>query len=207
MAMTTQHYTIINLPGKLLSAAEYALLPDEPGWRMELDRGKVVKMPAVKDPLHDWILSNLHDALSPYVKQHRLGAVTWEQVGYDITQPGEPEESTWMPDLAFVRTEHARQVLEARQRGEYPHLAPDLVVEVVSPSQSKADMTERAHRWLAAGTRLLWAIWPNQQQVDMWQPDEPMQTLSARERLDGLDVVPGFTMLVADLFIIPFDMK
>ena len=51
MAIPAQHYTIINLPGKLLSAAEYALLPDEPDWRMELDRGKVVKMPAVKDPL------------------------------------------------------------------------------------------------------------------------------------------------------------
>jgi hypothetical protein len=68
-------------------------------------------------------------------------------------------------------------------------------------------MTERAHRWLAAGTRLLWAIWPTARQVDVWQTDEPTQTLSAHERLDGLDVVPGFTMLVDDLFILPFDAQ
>ena len=59
----------------------------------------------------------------------------------------------------------------------------------------------------AAGTRLLWAIWPTARQVDVWQPDEPMQTLSAHERLDGLDVAPGFTMPIADLFILPFDAE
>jgi Uma2 family endonuclease len=204
MATSAHYYTIINLPGKLLSASEFADLPEEPGWHAELDRGKVVKMPPIKDQLHDWILSNLHDSLSPYVKARRLGAVTWEQVGYNITQLGEQEESVWAPDLAFVGREKARLALDARQRKEYPRFAPDLVVEVVSPSQSKPEMAERAQRWLAAGTRLAWFIWPEEQRVDVWQPDAPLSSLDRRDTLDGAEVVPGFTMPVAELFAQPF---
>ena len=198
------YYTII--PGKLLTLEEYAALPDEPGWRTELDRGKVIKMPTIKDPLHDWIIRNLSDALSPYVRAHQLGGITYEQVGYNITQDVEQEESSWAPDLAFVRAEQARLVLEARQRKHYIPLAPDLVVEVVSPSQSRPDMAERAQRWLAVGTRLAWFIWPESQTVDVWHPDEPLRTLQASDLLDGLNVVPGFTMPVADLFILPFNV-
>jgi Uma2 family endonuclease len=166
--------------------------------------GRIILMPAVKDPLHDWIIDNLVRRLSPYVAERKLGGLTYEQVGYNITQPDDPEESVWMPDLAFVSKNNAQRVLEARKKGDYPRLAPDLVVEVVSPSQSKADMTERAHRWLAAGTRLIWAIWPATKTVDVWQPDDPTRTLKAREQLDGLEVVPGFALAVADLFTLPF---
>ncbi|HEY7127141.1 MAG TPA: Uma2 family endonuclease [Ktedonobacterales bacterium] len=198
----TEPYTII--PGRRISAAEYATITDKPGWRSELDMGRIILMPTVKDPLHDWIIDNLVRRLSPYVAERKLGGLTYEQVGYNITQPDDPEESVWMPDLAFVSKNNAQRVLEARKKGDYPRLAPDLVVEVVSPSQSKADMTERAHRWLAAGTRLIWAIWPATKTVDVWQPDDPTRTLKAREQLDGLEVVPGFALAVADLFTLPF---
>src|SRR5579885_2336025 len=173
---TTSPYILTHQPGRLLTLAEFARLPDEPGWKHELTRGKVVRMPTIKDPRHDWIIRNLSDVLSPYVRAHALGAITYEQVGYNITLPGE-EETGW---------------------------APDLIVEVVSPSQSRADMAERIQHWLAAGTRLAWVIWRASQTVDVWQPDESLRTLTARDTLDGLDVVPGFTMPVADLFILPF---
>ncbi len=87
-----------------------------------------------------------------------------------------------------------------QSRGDYAP-APDLVAEIASESQSKADMRERSERWLAAGTRLIWNVWPDAQTVDVWTPDEPMQTLKAGDMLDGHDVVPGFSMPVADLFV------
>ncbi len=200
---TTSPYILTHQPGRLLTLAEFAQLPDKPGWKQELTRGKVVLMPTIKDPRHDWIIRNLSDVLSPYVRAHKLGAITYEQVGYNITLPGE-EETGWAPDLAFVRAEHAEIVLDAIDRDIYVPLAPDLIVEVVSPSQSRADMAERVQHWLAAGTRLAWVIWRASQTVDLWQPDEPMRTLAAHDTLDGLDIVPGFLMPVADLFIPPF---
>jgi hypothetical protein len=61
-------------------------------------------------------------------------------------------------------------------------------------------MQERAEMWLEAGTQLVWNIWPDEQQVDVWTPGEPMRTLKTGDALDGLDVVSGFTMSLADLF-------
>jgi Uma2 family endonuclease len=163
-------------------------------------------MPTIKDPRHDWILSRLDRVLGTYIEQHGLGMVTLEQVGYNVSLPDE-EETGWAPDYAFVRAEHAESVLDAIEQDIYVPLAPDLIVEVVSPSQSRADMAERTQRWLAAGTRLAWVIWRAKQAVDVWQPDEPMRTLTARDTLEGLEVVPGFSMPVADLFISPFQRK
>lgn len=206
MATTLHYYTITVQEGKRLTAEEYAALPDEPGWRLELDRGKVVKMTGVKDPLHDFIVANLVEVLSPYVKQHQLGAVTLEQLAYDITQQGETDESIWMPDLAFIDIAKAAALREARRGAKYLPFAPDLIFEVVSPSQSAPEMAERIGRWLAAGTRLAWVAWPGRQTVDVWQPDEPMSSLSSSESLDGLEVVPGFHMSLADLFKPPFEV-
>lgn len=195
-------YTITREPGDLLTVAEFAQLPeDKDGWRTELIEGRIIRMPPVKDPRHDWILSNLHLALGAYVKEHALGRVTLEQAGYDLTALGAQGGTAVAPDLAFVQTARLSLVQEARQRKEYARLAPDLAVEIVSPSQATtAEMEERAHLWLAAGTRLVWNIWPDEERVDVWTPDEPMRSLRARASLDGLDVVPGFTMLLADLF-------
>jgi hypothetical protein len=54
---------------------------------------------------------------------------------------------------------------------------------------------------LAAGVRLMWVIWPESQMVEVWQADEPMSALGARDRLDGLEVISGFSMPVAELFV------
>jgi hypothetical protein len=65
---------------------------------------------------------------------------------------------------------------------------------------SRLSVKEKVQRWLSAGTRLLWVIWPESQMVEVWQVDEPMSTLSVSDRLYGLEVVPDFTMPVAASF-------
>jgi Uma2 family endonuclease len=86
-----------------------------------------------------------------------------------------------------------------------PHLAPDLVAEVVSPSQFRPQMKDKAERYVRAGVRLVWVIWPQRQQVDMCRPDAQglphlLTALEAGDALDGLDVLPGFTYALAQLF-------
>jgi Uma2 family endonuclease len=200
MAITRQPQTLTLTPGARITAQEYARLPEEHGWRTELYRGVVVKMPLIKNPRHDWIVSNLHAALAAYVMPRKLGRLTLEQVGYEATLPGEPDQTIWGPDVAFVSAVHVPAMLEAVGRGDYAP-APDLVAEIVSDSQSRPEMRERSERWLQAGTRLVWNVWPDAQTVDVWTPDEPMRTLKVNDLLDGLDVVPGFSLPVADLFV------
>jgi Uma2 family endonuclease len=200
MAIAKQPQTLTLTPGARITAQEYARLPKEDGWRTELYRGVVVKMPLIKDLRHDWIAGNLYAALHAYVTSRRLGRVSLEQVGYNATLPGETDETIWGPDAAFISAEHIAAALEAVARGNYAP-APDLVAEIVSESQSRPEMRERAERWMQAGTRLVWNVWPAAQTVDAWTPDEPMRTLKTGDVLDGLDVVPGFTLPVADLFV------
>ena len=196
----SQPYTITYQPGRLITADEYARMPEEPGWRTELTDGRVVRIPTVKDPRHDWVLDNLTRRLSPYVFERRLGRLTFEQVGYNIPPPYRQGDYGWAPDLAFVRAEQLPSMQAAIASKQYVPFAPDLVVGIISPSQSRKEATEKAQTWLASGARLVWNIWIDEQRVEVWQVDEPMDTLSVQDRLDGLEVVPGFSMPVADLF-------
>jgi Uma2 family endonuclease len=199
MALKKQPQTITITPGEKITAREYAQLPDEPGWKTELFRGQVVRMPNIKDPRHDWIASNLLFALESHIRPRRLGRCTMEQVGFNAALPGEEEDTSWAPDVTFSTNERVAAQQAAVAAGDYGP-APDIAAEVVSASQSRADMAERAHRWLGAGARLVWIIWPASQTVDVWTPDAPMYTIGPRGALDGLDVLPGFALPLVDLF-------
>lgn len=200
MASIKQPQTITIQPGQRITAREYAQLPEEPGWHTELFRGQVVRMPNIRDLRHEWIVSNLHLALAAYVKAHRLGRCTLEQGGFNAALPGEEDDTSWAPDVSFSTNERVAAQQAAIAAGDYSP-APELVAEVVSPSQSRPEMVERAERWLGAGTRLVWIVWPASQSVDVWTPDTPMYTIGPHDgALDGLDVVPGFTLALPDLF-------
>ena len=84
--------------------------------------------------------------------------------------------------------------------------APDLAVEVVSPSQDAAEMAAKAWRYLRGGTRLVWVVWPQHAQIDVWHPDTldgPVATLSSGDVLNGEDLIPGFSYPIHDFFAGP----
>ena len=147
------------------------------------------------------IAALLAATINGFVRSRKLGIVTDSSGEYNLTQPGEAKETALIPDVAFVRADR----LPPRGSREYkgaPRLAPDLVVEVVSPSQYRPEMAAKARLYLEAGVRLVWIVWPTDQQVDVWRPgaDSPVATLTITDTLDGLDVIPGFTHPVSDLF-------
>lgn len=63
-------------------------------------------------------------------------------------------------------------------------------------------MAAKAKRYLEAGVRLVWIVWPRYRQVDVWRPgaDHPIATVNSGDSLDALDVLPGFTYSLSDLF-------
>lgn len=80
-------------------------------------------------------------------------------------------------------------------------LDPDLAVEVASPVQTAESLALKARVYLSFGTRLVWVVWPMREQVDIWHRGaEAPVTLSSGHILNGEDVVPGFSYLVASLF-------
>ncbi len=178
-----------------MTAEELWALPED-GWLYELVEGRLMRM---RPPggTHGEVAANLLVALGSFVQQHHLGRVLAAETGFQLGP-----NTVRAADVAFVSAARVPARDDA-QRHRYWRLAPDLVGEVASPSQSRADMEETAQAWLAAGTKLVWVAWPQAQQVDVWLPVDttrPAITLGMSDALDGDGVLPGFTYAVAELF-------
>ena len=101
------------------------------------------------------------------------------------------------PDIAYISAE--RLPLDVQVTGYY-EVVPDLVVEVVSPGESAREVMDKTLMWLSYGARLVWAVNPGSRTVDVYRPRERTMTLGVDDELDGLDVLPGFTCPVSDIF-------
>ena len=79
-------------------------------------------------------------------------------------------------------------------------VAPDLAVEIVSPSDKQYDVTEKALAYLKSGTRLVWVIEPVAKTVMVYRSETDFTLLTCEDTLTGEDVVEGFACPVAQLF-------
>lgn len=178
---------------RLRTATDLLATPDDLDHRFELVEGRLVKM-SPTGGAHGRRTYDLGAALGAYAAQHGLGVVLGAETGFNLTRPGERRETVLAPDVAFVRAENA----PLTETDDFPHLAPDLVGEVASPSDSRRRMAAKARRWVERGARLVWVVWPRRREIDVWQPgDTRPRILIAADTLDGGDVVPGFSILVA----------
>jgi Uma2 family endonuclease len=135
----------------------------------------------------------LIEVLRGFVVPRNLGAVT----GADGTVrlfPG----LVRIPDVAFASW--ARFPGGKLPREPIPALAPDLVIEVLSVSNTPAEMKRKRGEYFSAGVRLIWEIEPESRSVSVFTPDGTVTRLENSAALDGSDVLPGFTLKLVDLF-------
>jgi Uma2 family endonuclease len=182
----------------LFTADDLAALPDD-GWHYELVEGRLVRM-APTGGAHGEVTGDLVVLLRPFVLQRRLGTVSPPETGFLLSFPGEPE-TVLAPDLAFIASATMPRE-EVRAQAGYLRVAPDLVVEVASPSQHRPEMTAKAKRWLEAGVKVVWVVWPERDEVDVWETRDPEspRTLRQDDELDGGDLLPGFAVPVSQLW-------
>ena len=167
-----------------------ALADDEN--RYELVRGELMMMsPSAR---HGKFAARLVRAIGSYVEEHELGEAYTAEPGFEL----EAEPLTIRaPDVAFVRRD--RIPLEGEPEGFWA-IAPDLVIEIVSPSEMARQVHERVADYLRAGMRLLWLVYPASQTVMEYRPPMEAQRLTVEDDLDGGDVVPGFRCPLKRLF-------
>ncbi len=181
-----------------LTIEELLALPDD-GSAYELVEGRLVRMPPSGGGASS-LAALLIIQLGNFVRPRGLGGITGADGEFVLSQPDEPITAL-ASDVAFVQAQ--RVPPRDSPAWDQPwHLAPDLAVEIASPNRYRPEMAAKARRYLAAGVRLVWIVWPKQRQVDVWRPgaDQPVATLGASDSLDGMDVLPGFTHPLADLF-------
>ncbi|HUY75677.1 MAG TPA: Uma2 family endonuclease [Ktedonobacterales bacterium] len=175
--------------------ADLATLPDDT-YTYEIVAGELVRMPGSGYEASR-IAARLVQALLNFVEPRGLGDVTTTDGTYDLTRPSDPVDTALVPDAAFV----AAGRVFGRVTG-YPKIAPDLVAEVALPSQYHPEMDKKASLYIERGVRLVWIIWPSSRTADVWRPaspNAPVATLTIADSLDGLDVLPGFTLPLATL--------
>ncbi len=167
----------------------------EEGYRYELVEGVLVRVAGTR-PRAGRVTRNLLFPLAAYVQAHHLGTVTPPDEVYDLASGGQ-KDTGLLPDIGFYKA--SREALVDPDKA-YP-FAPDLAVEVASPTQYRPEMEAKVARYLAGGTALVWVVWPNRRQVDVWRAGDRASTvLEVGDMLDGENVIPGFTFPIAALF-------
>lgn len=133
--------------------------------------------------------------LAQFVEANGLGEVFGAETGFAIRHP-DGSESVLAPDLAFIAVER----LPSELPDTFWHIAPDLVVEVLSPNDHPRRVREKTRMWLEAGVRLVWNVNPSTRTVTVYRADGSTQTLGIGDKLSGEDVLPGFELPIEQIF-------
>ncbi len=178
-------------PDRAYTVEEFMALPDD-GRRYELVGGKLEPMTPTSGE-HGIIAARLHVELGYHVRKNELGDTYIAEAAFVI----DPSGDVRAPDIGFVAA--ARAVPAGR--GPVP-IPPDLTVEVISPSDMLVKVAAKVQAYLEAGVRLIWVVNPRNRTVRVYrQGMDGYATLSASDHLDGEDVVPGFSLPIASLFV------
>jgi Uma2 family endonuclease len=177
---------------KLMTADELLAMPDD-GFVYELINGELIK---VSPPGHEHglVTMNIAGPLYDYAKKKSLGQVYAAETGFLIEQN---PDSVRTADVAFVRRE---RIEKAGQVQGYWIGPPDLVVEVISPSDTVRRVEGKVAQWLKSGARRIWVVSPKMHTVTVYRSLTEIVVLTKNDTLDGGDVVPGFQIPIAEIF-------
>ena len=143
--------------------------------------------------LHGETASLIAHYLLAYVLPRGLGRVGIE-VGF---HPPGNRGTVLLPDVSFI----SKARMAKRALSSYVPYMPDLAVEVVSPSQSLAQVRRKAEVYLRHGTALVWLIDPESKTAEVWQQGlEQREIIDADGELSGADILPGFQLSLRTIF-------
>jgi Uma2 family endonuclease len=164
-----------------------ASLPENAGKRLEFIGGEIVEV--VTNNYASEIAVTILTEIGIYIKGKNLGRVTGADGGYTVSG------DRYIPDGAFISG--ARQ--PEPSHAAYNPNAPDLAVEVVSPTDAPGDITDKVANYLAAST-VVWVVYPEKQQAKVYEAGQPVKTIARDGILEGGNVLPGFQLPLKDIF-------
>lgn len=177
---------------QLMTADEFFMLPDD-GFRCELVKGELRRL-SFRGYEQGVIIANLTVLLFHHVEDNDLGFICGAGTGFTLAQN---PDTVCAPAVSFVRRE---RITQTQLPQGYLIGAPDLAVEVLSPSDSIFEVGEKIGEWLLAGARAVWVVNPKRRTVTVYRSSSDVTTLTENDELDGQDVVPGFRCRVAEIF-------
>ena len=180
-------------PTKLITADEFFRKPDD-GKLYELVEGRLEEVSAAS-PRSSAVAAMVLTLLNVFVRQNRLGVVGGADWG---TKLFSNPDTVRAPDVCFVRAE---RLPGGRVPVRFQDGAPDLIVEVLSPTDRFRAVARKVREYLAAGARLVWVIDPDERSAVVYRADGTISEYEEDGVLDGGDVLPGFTLNLADIWV------
>jgi len=158
----------------------------------ELVRGRLVRVSPTGDS-HGHVAVILAAELRAFVRSRGLGRVRTE-TGFILSRNPDTVRG---PDVSFV----AKGKPAGDRSGDgFISGAPDLAIEIISPSNAPSQITEKVGEYLAAGSRLVWVLDTERRVAYVERPGIARRTIAADGQLEGEDVVPGFSYSLRALF-------
>ena len=176
---------------KPVSVEEFEAMPLEGRW--ELIDGELEEMSPSGDESSS-IAVSIAAMIWAHVRASHLGRVYGADGGFVLF----PDRATVrVPDVAFVRADRTPQ---GEARKHFPALAPDLVVEVLSPTDRTSEVVAKIEMYREAGVPLIWLVDPAEATVTVIAAGQPTTILKSANTLDGGEILPGFSVPVAEIF-------
>lgn len=177
---------------RLMTAEDLFALPDDDHC-YELVDGELLRM-SPPGGEHGGLAMDFGSALWVHVQEHHLGRVFAAETGFVLRRD---PDTVRAPDVAFI---HQDRLPDGRLPIGYLPFAPDLAVEIVSPSDRAEEIQAKVHDYLSAGTQLVLVAYSRTRSVVIHRPSGESRVLGIDDTFDAGDVVPGFRYSIAALF-------
>jgi Uma2 family endonuclease len=165
----------------------------DPEWRYDLIRGELHPMPPMPGARHGQITFDLAFEAASFVRKHDLGVCFAAETRFVIEfNP----DTAIAPDWAFV----AKDRLPEELPEGFLRLAPDIVLEVRSPSDRASEVKTKVARWLSSGVKIVWELNMKTQALTVHRPNADSVPLGPDDILTGDEVLPGFSLPLRGLF-------
>lgn len=180
----------------LMTADEFFDSPYAEGF--ELINGKVVSKSSgfeIDMPTgakHGAVTDELESRMSYFVRENKLGKVFAAETGFILA-----EGTVRGIDIAFVGNE---KIAKFGIPDSFFPCAPDLAVEVISPGNSIEEIQDKVEQYLAAGTTLVWIVYPKRKMVHVHRQSNVIKVLRENDELAGEDVLPNFKVRLTEIF-------
>ncbi len=159
----------------------------------ELVRGEVVHRMPTGHP-HGLIENLIAFFLTLFLRERKSGRVLTGEVGiYTQRQP----DTIRAADVVFISNERLQQV----QPSGYLDVAPELVVEIMSPSNTWSEVHKKLAEYFAIDVKMVWVVDPQLEQIHVYRGVDTVKLIQKADKLTGEDVLPEFEVALAEIFV------